>query len=237
MTNLLIKIIDIILENNWCFMYNGSCGTCGMGEVKKELKKYTLDEIIDAFKNLDFKNIEVQKYICEIEKLYSLITGPYGVWKDQNKIEELREYVQLQESDSTYIKRLQASDYETFWDNWSLQQLAWEKELEAQIVRAKDRKKFESGLIKNDIEDRKNGQREKLIENLNGMTSYDKLLVMVNDIRHSPKFYPTNMAYQITAEDIKKLDSIQHSKLRKMFSKYIKRQTPWGKFRKRFIIR
>jgi len=235
MSNLLIEIIDTILDNKLCFNYNGACSTCGMKDVKNELKKYSIDEIIIGFKNLDFKDREVQKYIVSLEKLFSLMTGPYTVWHNQNKLKDLKEFLRSKQNDSRYIERLLASDYKTFWDNWNLQQLEWEKELKTQVVRAKERREFESSLIRNDIKDRKNGQREKLIENLNGMTSYDKLLVMVNDIRHSPKFYPTNMAYQITAEDIKKLDSIQHNKLRKMFSKYIKRQIPWGRFRKKLI--
>jgi len=237
MTNLLIEILNNITVSQWCFNYNGACSTCGMMDVKNELKKYGIDEIVESFENLDFEDREVQKYIVGLEKLFSLMTGPYTVWNDRNKIKELRELLKSKENDNPYIERLQASDYKTFWDNWSLQQIEWEKELEAQIVRAKDRREFESGLIKNDIEDRKNGLREKLIEKLNGMSSYDKLLVMVNDARHSPKFYPTNMTNQITDEDIKKLDSSQYNQLCSMFSKYIKGKTPWGRFRKRFIIR
>jgi len=232
MSNLIIQIIDTILDNKLCFNYNGACSTCGMVDVKNELKKYSIDEIVSDFEDLDFEDEEIQKYIIGLEKLFSLMTGPYTVWDNRNKVDDLKEFLKSKQNENRYIERLLASDHKTFWDNWHLQQLAWEKELKTQVVRAKERREFESSLIKNDIEDRKNGQREKLIEELNGMTSYNKLLVMANDTRHSPKFYPTSMAYQITDADIKKLDSTQYIRLRKMFSKYIKRQTPWGRFRK-----
>jgi len=235
MTNLLIEILDRITVNDWCFGYNGACSTCGMMDVKNELKKYSMDEIIEGFESIDFAKIGFQKNIVGLEKLFSLITGPHAVWSNQDKIKRLKKFLASKQNSSHYFTRLLKSDYRTFWDQWSLEQLKWEEEMKVQSLRAKERRKFESILTKNDIEDRKRGARKKLIERLDGMSSYDKLLVLANDTNHSPKFYPKNMAYQITDADIERLDLVHYDKLLKMFSKYIKRQTPWGGFKQRLI--
>lgn len=235
MTNLLIEILNNITVNKWCFNYNGACSTCGMAEVKNELNKYTIDEIVDGFKNLDFENKEVQKNIVGLEKLFSLMTGPYTVWNDRGSIEALKDFFKSNKNTNPYIKRLKTSDYKTFWDNWSLQQHEWEKGLDDQVTRAKERGEFESSLIKNDVEDRNSGLREKLIEQLNEMTIYEKLVFMSNDTKHTPKYYPGNIAYHTTQEDIDKLDSNQYENISKMFNMYIKGNSPWGKFKKRFL--
>ena len=118
--SLVIDIVDKILLNKWCFNYNGSCGTCGMSDVKNELKKYHINEIIDSFKNLDFENKKVQKNIVGLKKLYSLITGPYTVWHNQDKVDEFREFLKLNKDDNPYIEQLQESDYKIYWENWKL---------------------------------------------------------------------------------------------------------------------
>ncbi len=90
--NRLFIIIKKILEEKWCFNYDGACGTCGMINVKKELQKYSFEEIIKSYETLDFKNnILCKRYIQELKKIYSLITGRYTVYNalfDFNKLDE-----------------------------------------------------------------------------------------------------------------------------------------------------
>jgi len=90
--------------------------------------------------------------------------------------------------------------------------------------------------ISNDIEDRKNGLRAQLIKELNSLSSYDKLIRMAEDIRHSVKYYPTSMAYQIREEDIAKLSFTSLENLKNMSSMKMKSTTPWNQFKKKLLV-
>lgn len=235
MNNLIIEILNKITASNLCFQYDGACSTCGMMDVKHYLKKYSIDEIVDGYKDLDFENKEVQEYIIGLEKLFSLMTGPHTVWNDRNKIKELTEFLKLEQNDNPYIKRLLESHSETYWNKWELKYNEHVAKQEEQERKAQERRQYISTLKENDKKDRENDLRDKLISALNEMTNYEKLVHMSNDSRHTPKFYPGNIAYHTTQEDIDMLDNDQYKNLCKMFNMRIKGSTAWGKFKKRFL--
>jgi len=97
------------------------------------------------------------------------------------------------------------------------------------------RKAYANKLISNDVEDRKNGLRGQLIEELNSLSPYEKLVKMADDTRHSVKYYPKNMAYQITKEDFSKLSSVRLENIKRMSSMKLKGSTPWGQFKFRLL--
>lgn len=110
-----------------------------------------------------------------------------------------------------------------------------ENEEKRRSEEASKRKTYVKKLISNDIEDRKNGLRKQLIEELNSLSTYEKLLKMADDKRHSIKYYPKNMAYQITKEDIAKLSLTRLENLKKMSRMKIKSSTPWGQFKRKLL--
>ena len=99
--------------------------------------------------------------------------------------------------------------------------------------KAKERKLYTAQLVLNDLEDRGNLVRENLIRELEILSDLDKLILMANDKRHSIKFYPKNLAYQTTEDDIKKLSFEQQKNLVQMSSIKMKGYTPWGGFKKK----
>ena len=239
MKNLLLQIIDTIIENKWCFKYNGSCSTCGMMDVRNELKKYNIDEIINSFKNLDFDDIEVQKRMVGLKKLYSLMTGPYTVWNAQDKINELKVFLESEIDKNPYISSLLESDHDTYWTKWEENRILSEarsKTLEnkEQSI-AKQRKQYISQLKANDKEDRENGSRDKLIDKLNKMTTYEKLVLMSNDTRHTVKYYPGNIARGTIPEYISMLSSKQYEGLRKLLDMPVKGPSPWATFKRTYF--
>ena len=122
MKNLLLQIIDTIKEHNWCFKHNGACSTCGMMDVKDELKKYDIDDIIDGFEELDFEDNEIRENIVGLEKLYSLMSGPYTVWNAKSKIHRLGISLKSKAYKDPYLMRILASDYDTYWTKWEKNQ-------------------------------------------------------------------------------------------------------------------
>ncbi len=239
MKNLLLQIIDTIIENKWCFNYDGSCGTCGMMDVKSELKKYSIDEIIESFKELNFKESDVKKNIVGLEKLYSLMTGPYTVWNAQYKINELEVFFESKKDKNLYISRILASDYDTFWTKWKENNILRKARSKAREDKeqaiAKQRKKYIAQLKANNKEDRENGMRDVLIDKLNKMTTYEKLILMSNDTRHTVKYYPGNIACETIPEYINMLSSKQYEGLRKLFDMPVKGPSPWASFKKKYF--
>ena len=110
-----------------------------------------------------------------------------------------------------------------------------EDQKEQRSEEASKRKLSAQKLISNDIEDRKNGLRGQLIEELNSLSPYEKLVKMADDTRHSVKYYPKNMAYQITKEDFSKLSSVRLENIKRMSNMKIKGSTPWGQFKFRLL--
>ena len=99
--------------------------------------------------------------------------------------------------------------------------------------KAKEKQQYTAQLVLNDLEDRGNLVRENLIRELEILSDLDKLILMANDKRHSIKFYPKNLAYQTTEDDIKKLSFEQQKNLVQMSNIKMKGYTPWGGFKKK----
>lgn len=239
MKNLLLQIIDTIIENKWCFKHNGACSTCGMMDVKNELKKYNIDKIIEAFEELNFEDTDVAENIVGLEKLYSLMTGPYTVWNAKSKINRLNISLNSKEYDHPYLSRILASDYNTYWTKWEAKSKENQKLFEAQENKrqelGKKRKEHIAHLKENDQRDRKNGTRDILIEKLNKMTTYDKLVLMAEDTEHTCKFYPGNIAHETIPEYINMLNDKQYEGLCKLFEMPVKGPSPWASFKKKYF--
>ena len=239
MKNLLLQIIDTIIENKWCFKHNGACSTCGMMDVKNELKKYNIDKIIEAFEELNFEDTDVTENIVGLEKLYSLMTGPYTVWNAKSKINRLNMSLKSKEYDHPYLSRILASDYNTYWTEWEAKSKENQKLFEAQENKrqelGKKRKEYIAQLKENDKRDRENGTRDILIDKLNKMTTYDKLVLMAEDTEHTCKFYPGNIAYDTIPEYINMLSSTHYEGLRKLFDMHVKGPSPWATFKKKYF--
>ena len=235
MKNLLLQIIDIIIENKWCFNYNGACGTCGMQDVKNELKKYNIDDIIESFKELNFEDTDVAENIVGLEKLYSLITGPYTVWYTHNKINKLRIFWESKEYKHPYLLRLLASDHDTYWAKWQEKQDKLEVQENKRQELGRKRKEHIAQLKENDKKDRANGMRDILIDKLNKMTTYEKLILMSEDTEHTCKFYPGNIVHETIPEYINMLSDKQYEGLCKLFDMHVKGPSPWATFKKKYF--
>ncbi len=239
MKNLLLQIIDIIIENKWCFNHNGACSTCGMIDVKNELKKYNIDDIVESFKELNFNESAVKKNIVGLEKLYSLLTGPYTVWNAKNKINKLRIFLESQEDKHPYLLRILASDYDTYWTKWEENYILREARSKAREDKeqaiAKQRKKYIAQLKENDKKDRTNGMRDVLINKLDEMTTYEKLILMSEDTEHTCKFYPGNIVHDTIPEYIDMLSDEQYRGLYKLFDMHVKGPSPWSTFKKKYL--
>jgi hypothetical protein len=151
---------------------------------------------------------------------------PYGGRSDNSFYRYIYKYTKDEDSKSFALDQIKA--------NKAYERHIKEEE-KARHLEAEKKKQEIALLQKNDVEDRKNGVREALIAKLNKMTSYEKLLVMAGDVRHTVKFYPTNMAYQVTQEDINKLDKDQYLNVSMMLNMHIKGSTPWGQFKKKYF--
>lgn len=108
-----------------------------------------------------------------------------------------------------------------------------EERLRSEI--SKNRKLYEKQLIQNDEKGRKDGSQVNLRKKLQNLSSYDKLVIMADDTTHSAKYYPKNMAYAITKEDIHKLSKIRKDNLLKICSIQVKGSSPWGHFKKKLL--
>jgi len=95
---------------------------------------------------------------------------------------------------------------------------------------AKNRKRNIIILKENEAQDRALGLREILIEELASMSNEERLIKLAEDDRHSPKYYPLNMFYNITREEIQNLKPEHRSKLSKKFDIPLKK-SPWKKFK------
>lgn len=175
---------------------------------------------------VDYKQAEKMMKWAEVFGFYSYYFG-YG--QSIRKSPELYAYIlrySLNNESIEFAKRALES-YEKY------KQYIEDKEKQ-RSEKTKKRKIYTQKLISNDIEDRKNGLRKQLIEKLNSLSSYEKLVVMAEDTRHSVKYYPTNIAYAITKEDIVNLNKEQQSNLFAMTAMRLKSSTPWGVFKKKF---
>lgn len=151
---------------------------------------------------------------------------PYGGRSDNSFYRYIYKYTEDEDSKSFALDQIKANKaYERYI----------KEEEKARHLEAEKKKQEIAQLRKNDVEDRTNGAREALIAKLNKMTSYEKLTVMAGDTRHTVKFYPTNMAYQVTQEDVNKLDKDQYLNISKMLNTRIKGSSPWGQFKQKFF--
>jgi len=107
--------------------------------------------------------------------------------------------------------------------------LKQEEEQERQERYAR-RREISKTLKVNDMKDRSLGLREILIEELASMSNEERLIKLAEDDRHSPKYYPLNMFYDITCKEIQNLKPEYRSKLSKRFDIPLKK-SPWKKFK------
>jgi hypothetical protein len=121
-----------------------------------------------------------------------------------------------------------------YLDQYDNEQFQIAKRIEKEQQKAQERREYQNYLKQNNRIDNENGWKSSLYIKLNSLSTFEKLEVMANDTRHSPKFYPSNMAYQISKEDIQKLDNSKRANLRKMFSIKIHGPSPWASFKKKY---
>jgi hypothetical protein len=231
--NLLLKIIHKIHDNKWCFNFNGACSTCGMQDVKSELKNYRLKDVIVAIETFDFENETLcRKYITDLQKIYSLVTGKYSVYLEKYSFFEFEKNLKNNFQDNQFVECLLEANYNTYWRKWKIQREA--KELIEQRLssdrelRIEKRKK----LAQSDNKLRNSQYRTGLIEQLSKMRIEQRLDYLANDIKHTIKFYPSILV--IEAED--KLPDFDITILKRLYQKLVDSKVgigPWRRFKKK----
>jgi len=92
-------------------------------------------------------------------------------------------------------------------------------------------RKDHNGEQKNrDIEDRKNGIREKFLIEMMNLSLLEKLQRLASDDTHSPKYYPTSIVNESTIEVLQNLDKGLLEKLLERMQIPL-RKSPWKSFR------
>jgi len=192
--NILFLIIEKILEKKWCFGYGGACSTCGMRDVKNELKNYSFEEIIKAFESLDFdNNILCEKYSIELEKIYSLITGQYTVYRRDYNFKILEDNIRNNYPNNLLIRSLISSNDKVYWKKWREKQKIKE-DLEKHLL--EERKKHREEVKKLRAKDNKlRGSKYQLdlIEDIKKLEIKEIFEYLANDTKHTIKFYPSSL--------------------------------------------
>jgi hypothetical protein len=83
-----------------------------------------------------------------------------------------------------------------------------------------------------DLEDRKNGIREKFLNELMNLSLVEKLQRLASDDTHSPKYYPTSIVNESTIEVLQNLDKGLLEKLVERMH-IPPRKSPWKSLRNR----
>ena len=147
--------------------------------------------------------------------------------------------MESQEDKHPYLLRILASDYDTYWTKWEENYILREARSKAREDKeqaiAKQRKKYIAQLKENDKKDRTNGMRDVLINKLNEMTTYEKLILMSEDTEHTCKFYPGNIVHDTIPEYIDMLSDEQYRGLYKLFDMHVKGPSPWSTFKKKYL--
>ena len=90
-------------------------------------------------------------------------------------------------------------------------------------------------LKMNDKTDREAGLRDVFLAELNKLSLEEKFIWLINDTRHSPKYYPKNMAGAASNEFLLNLEDSIIQKLIEKFNKVNLKRSPWNKFKQRLL--
>lgn len=192
--NILFLIIEKILEKKWCFKYGGTCTTCGMKDVKDELKDYSFKEIIKAFESLDFDNdILCEKYIIELKMIYSLITGQGTVYKEEYNFRVLEDKIRNNSPNNSLICSLISSNDKAYWENWREEQKVKEDKEEKLLEERKQHREAVKKLQARDNKLRGSKYQLDLIEDINKLETKEIFEYLANDTEHTIKFYPSSL--------------------------------------------
>lgn len=229
--NILLKLIDKINEEKWCFQYWGSCTTCGMMDVKRELKKYSFEDIIEAFRDLDY-NDNVAEHREGLYKIYSLITGDNTVYTENFNFLDFEKKLKEKYPNNAIVSALIFSNYYTYWENWSLRQKKYEKE--AKLYRQLKKKEREENKAAREKDNTLRGSQyqKDLISTIKSMSMKERFTHIANDTIHTLKFYPAILLLEGNY-DFKKIDTRILEKIFKKFSAIKARKSPWRIVRKK----
>ncbi len=197
--NILFTIIDKIETNEWCFKYNGACSTCGMMSVKKELKKYTFEEIIQGFDQIDYNNdLLCAKYITALEKIYSLITSRNTICKTKEySFKTFEIQLRTRYPNNYYVDSLINSNSITYWHKWEQKQRIRQNE---QMHLATERKARLEIVKKSRQEDhllRGSDYHINLIKKIERLNIKQRVEYLAYDNKHTIKFYPSVLLSEI----------------------------------------
>jgi hypothetical protein len=229
--NLLFKIIEKIENEKLCFKYSGACSTCGMMDVKRELKKYSFEDIIEAFESLDFNNeILMKKYSDGLKKLYSLITGQYTVYYNRYDFNIFENKLRNNFPYNYFANSLIASNDKRYWKNWKYRQKLEKEEQEKLKKQRQKEKEILKKIYQTDHELRNSQYRKNLIEKLKKLDTKERVEYIANDTKHGIKFYPSVLIIEaknaFNEFDIDILKKLQ----RKLTG--IKKYGPWSGFKR-----
>lgn len=197
--NILFTIIDRIETKGWCFKYNGACSTCGMMSVKKELKKYTFEEIIQGFNQIDYNNEPLCiKYITALEKIYSLVTSHHTIYKTKDySFKVFETLLRTRYPNNYYVDSLINSNSITYWHKWEQKQRQRQNE---QMCLAKERKTRLDRVKKLRQEEhllRGSDYHINLIKKIERLNIKQRVEYLAYDNKHTIKFYPSVLLSEI----------------------------------------
>lgn len=231
--SILLKIIEKIKKENWCFGYAGACGTCGVMDVKKELKKYSFKDIIEAFENIDFneKTLDRQK-IDDLSNIYALITGQYTVYSEKYDFKSFEDNLQNNFPNNNFVESL-------IWSNSkeSCRGSGYisRENKKFRLIRQQKEKEILKKFNQKEHNLRNSQYRKDLIEKLAKLDIEERIKYIANDKLHGIKFYPSiliidakNSFNSFDIDDLKKLQQKIHPSL--------KRRGPWSKFKEELYI-
>ena len=182
----------------------------------------SLDNIYKCIASINYT--EAERIRCLMIKLFGI--DLYSAVTRDGILNELTLVIEFSNNEKAKIKA--ENIYNTYWEAQSRINL----EQKINYIRAQKRKKLTKIFKLNDKIDRKKGIREKLKEKLNSLTIEEKLYMLANDKRHSPKFYPKNIIGETTIDILKNIDKDLQKKLLNKFEIYLRRRSPWRRFKK-----